>query len=196
MKTTHIHQTEIRIPSRNHRKSTLVLNYRLPRAAALACSPHFPDRSARTTPPNSSKPCTFDKLWRHATLYKDDTNPYPRGVQTPRPLSGAILGRRCRSRQPERLGRPPLALRLRCQTLRKETRSPRRLPKQRRLQRPLRWSRRCLPPLETQVMAQHHRGKNQTADRPNMTGWNPPTPSPPSSARRFSTSSASTAPPA
>jgi phosphate-selective porin OprO/OprP len=77
MKTTRKkHQPEIRKRSRNHRKSVLVLNHRLPRAAALALLAGLPvitraqDKSTELV-----EPSTFDKLWSSATLYKDDTNP-------------------------------------------------------------------------------------------------------------------------
>jgi phosphate-selective porin OprO/OprP len=69
MKTTRKkHQTEIRKRSRKPRKSVLVLNHRLPRAAALALLAGLP---VITRAENS----TFDKIWSYATLYKDDTTP-------------------------------------------------------------------------------------------------------------------------
>ncbi len=78
MKTTPPkHQTETNIHSRKPRKSVLVLNYRLPRAAALVLLAGLPviaraqDKSTELV-----EPSTFDKLWSYATLYKDDTNPY------------------------------------------------------------------------------------------------------------------------
>ncbi len=78
MKTTPPkHQTEPNIRSRKPRKSVLVLNYRLPRTAALALLAGLPviaraeDKSTELV-----EPSTFDKLWSYASLYKDDTNPY------------------------------------------------------------------------------------------------------------------------
>jgi hypothetical protein len=77
MKTTlKQHQTEIRIPSRKPRKSVLVLNHRLPRAAALALLAGLPVIAhAQDKSTEFIEPTTFDKLWSYATLYKDDTNP-------------------------------------------------------------------------------------------------------------------------
>lgn len=67
-------------PHSKHRSprqaSTLVLTYRLPRATALlllaALQPHA---QADETTPGFIGPDTYDALWSHATLYKDDLNP-------------------------------------------------------------------------------------------------------------------------
>ena len=77
MKTTlQKHQPEIRTRSRNPRKSVLVLNYRLPRASALALLAGLTVIArAQEKSTEFIEPTTFDKLWSHATLYKDDTNP-------------------------------------------------------------------------------------------------------------------------
>lgn len=78
MKTTlPKHHTETNIPSRKSRRSVLVLNYRLPRAAALALLAGLP--VIATAQDNSTEfieDSTFDNIWSYATLYKDDTNPY------------------------------------------------------------------------------------------------------------------------
>lgn len=77
MKTTRKkHQPEILNRSRKPRKSVLVLNYRLPRAAALTLLAGLPVIArAREKSTELVEPSTFDKLWSYATLYKDDTNP-------------------------------------------------------------------------------------------------------------------------
>lgn len=77
MKTTRQkHQTEILVPSRNYPKSVLLLNFRLPRAAALALLAGLPVTArAQDKSIEFIEPSTFEKLWSHATLYKDDTNP-------------------------------------------------------------------------------------------------------------------------
>ncbi|NQX02525.1 hypothetical protein HQ447_17855 [bacterium] len=77
MKTTRQkHQTEILVPSRNYPKSVLVLNFRLPRAAALALLAGLPVTArAQDKSTEFIEPSTFDKLWSYATLYKDDTDP-------------------------------------------------------------------------------------------------------------------------
>jgi hypothetical protein len=75
--TTPKNKTEIRIPSKFTRRSILVLKYRLPRAVVLALLAGLPV-IVRAQDPSTEfvEPSTFDKLWDHATLYKDDTNPY------------------------------------------------------------------------------------------------------------------------
>jgi phosphate-selective porin OprO/OprP len=78
MKTTpQKRQTEISTPSRKNRKTVLVLNYRLPRAAALALLAGLPVlASAQDNSTEFLEASTFDKIWGYASLYKDDTNPY------------------------------------------------------------------------------------------------------------------------
>jgi phosphate-selective porin OprO and OprP len=72
-------QTEIRIPAklRTNRKSSLVLNYRVPRAAALALLATIPLHHAGASDGTTEfvEPNTFDKIWSYASLYKDDMNP-------------------------------------------------------------------------------------------------------------------------
>jgi len=72
-------QTEIRIPAklRTSRKSTLVLNYRVPRTAVLALLGIIPLHHAGAIDgiTGFAEPDTFDKLWSHATLFKDNANP-------------------------------------------------------------------------------------------------------------------------
>lgn len=78
MKTTRTkNQTEILIQSQKRRKSVLVLNFRLPRTAALSLLAALPvSARAQDTSTEFIEPSTFDKLWSYATLYKNDTNPY------------------------------------------------------------------------------------------------------------------------
>lgn len=77
MKTTRTkNQTENHNPSHKLRKSVLVLNYRLPRATALALLAVLPMIArAQDNTTEFVEPSSFDKLWSFATLYKDDLNP-------------------------------------------------------------------------------------------------------------------------
>jgi hypothetical protein len=77
MKTTRTkNQTENHNPSHKLRKSVLVLNYRLPRATALALLAVIPMIArAQDNTTEFVEPSSFDKLWSFATLYKDDLNP-------------------------------------------------------------------------------------------------------------------------
>ncbi len=80
MKTTHRRnpsEIQARVKTPRRRKSTtLVLNLRLPRIAAMALLAGLPlhanveEKSTEFIEPN-----TFDKIWGFATLYKDDLNP-------------------------------------------------------------------------------------------------------------------------
>lgn len=76
MKTTlKKHKTDS-TPSRKIRKSVLVLNYRLPRTAALTLLAGLPV-SARAQDDTTEfvEASSFDKIWAYASLYKDDLNP-------------------------------------------------------------------------------------------------------------------------
>jgi phosphate-selective porin OprO and OprP len=74
--TTPKQQTETNTPSQKLRRSVLVLNYRLPRTAALALLAGLPILArAQDKSTEFIEPSAFDTLWSYATLYKDDTNP-------------------------------------------------------------------------------------------------------------------------
>jgi hypothetical protein len=80
MKTTQTnHRTEIRISNQKRERSkstTLVLHYRLPRAAVLAWLAALPAHGGVIDgATEASQPDAFEKIWSYATLYKDDTNP-------------------------------------------------------------------------------------------------------------------------
>lgn len=73
MKTT---KTKISIASHKRRKSVHVLDHRLPRAAGLAMLLGLPTMAQAQDKSNGLiETSSFDKLWRHATLYKDPQNP-------------------------------------------------------------------------------------------------------------------------